>query len=96
MFVGLGIIKEVHSEPEYIGDTIPVDIVVANILVAAAFNANSRTLSIYHVGSSDRNPMKWGEVQRIIQEFWNSNVSQNRVSKSKVLMSTNRLKTRTH
>lgn len=38
---------------------IPVDIVVANILVASAYNANSHKLSIYHVGSSDRNPINW-------------------------------------
>lgn len=96
MFVGLGIIKEVYSQPELIGDTIPVDVVVANILVAAAYNANSHSLSIYHAGSSDRNPIKWGQVQQIIQDFWNSNVSQNRVSKAKVLMSTNKIKTKAH
>ena len=42
-----------------IGDTIPVDIVVSNILVATAFNSKSNKLSIFHICSSDRNPLNW-------------------------------------
>jgi len=66
-----------------------VDIVVADILVAAAFNSRSHKLSIYHSGSSDRNPLTWKDAQQIIQDYWNSNVSPNRISKSKVVYSSN-------
>lgn len=59
MFSGLGIIKELEGNAEYVGDTVPVDIVVGNIIVSTAFNACSNNLSIYHVGSSDRNPISW-------------------------------------
>jgi fatty acyl-CoA reductase len=59
MFSGLGIIKELEGNAEYVGDTVPVDIVVGNIIVSTAFNAFSNNLSIYHVGSSDRNPISW-------------------------------------
>ena len=55
MFVGLGIIKEVRGNPENVGDTIPVDVVVNNTIVATAFNAFNQKLNVYHVGSSDRN-----------------------------------------
>ena len=69
-----------------------MDIVVANILVASAFNSKSNKLSLYHVGSSDRNPMIWVDVQQILTDFWNNNVSQSRVSKSKVIFSSSAIK----
>ena len=59
MFVGLGIVTEVKGNLNFIGDTIPVDIVVANIIVASAKNIGNQQLTIYHVGSSDRNPFTW-------------------------------------
>ena len=63
MFVGLGIVHEIKGNCKKIGDTIPVDVVVATIIVASAYNFNNRSLPIYHVGSSDRNPLTWGEIQ---------------------------------
>jgi hypothetical protein len=39
---------------------IPVDIVVAAIILATSVNIGSNKLSIYHVGSSDLNPATWG------------------------------------
>jgi len=92
MFVGLGIIREVQSNPNLIGDTIPVDIVVANILTASAYNSNSHHLSIYNCGSSDRNPIPWKKVQTIVQDYWNSNPSQNRLSKANVVYTQNSLR----
>lgn len=68
---------------------------VANILVASAYNSNNHKLAIYNCGSSDRNPINWTQMQRIIQDFWNNNVSQNRISKAKVLISNNKLTIRT-
>lgn len=41
----------------------PVDVVVATIIVASAFNFGNKALAIYHVGSSDRNPLTWGEIK---------------------------------
>lgn len=59
LFVGLGIVKEIKGNSNSIGDTIPVDVVSANIIVATAFNIKKNGLPIYHVGSSDRNPSTW-------------------------------------
>ena len=84
MFIGLGVVKEVYAFPQRIGDFVPVDVVVANIIVASAFNAKCNGLNIYHVGSSDRNPVKWGTVRTVVQDFWNTNVSESRLSKSKL------------
>ena len=60
--VGLGIVKYIKGNIRKIGDTIPVDVVVATIIVASAYNMNNRGLSVYHAGSSDRNPLIWGEI----------------------------------
>lgn len=84
-----------QASPNIVGDTIPVDIVVANILVASAFNARSHTMTVYNCGSSDRNPILWGVVRDIVEDFWNTNISQNRVSKSKITYSSNPLVIRT-
>jgi hypothetical protein len=87
LFVGLGIIKEVKGNPNFIGDTIPVDVVTANIIVATAFNLKKNGLPIYHVGSSDRNPITWKKARDIVTEFWNSNPSSSQVAKSGILYS---------
>lgn len=62
LFVGLGIVKWVNANHKYIGDVIPVDIVANHIIVATAMNFNQTGLPIYHIGSSDRNPLSWGEI----------------------------------
>ncbi len=69
-----------------IGDTVPVDVVVATIIVATALNFNTKSLPIYHVGSSDRNPLTWGEIKEEVVKFWNSNVSQSKMGKASVLV----------
>lgn len=73
-----------------IGDTIPVDIVVSSIIVATAYNFNNRSLPIYHVGSSDRNPMTWGEMSVAGGSYWDTHTTQYQVgSSSKVLITEN-------
>lgn len=37
------------------------------------------------MGSSDRTPVTWREIQYLLNDFWNTNVSQNRVSKASVI-----------
>lgn len=96
MFAGLGIVKEVEGDPEAVGDTIPVDIVVANIIVATAFNAFNKKLSVYHVGSSDRNPASWATARNMVNDFWSKNVSQSRVSKPNVVITRSKLKLKYH
>lgn len=48
-------------------------------------------MTVYNCGSSDRNPILWGDVRTIVQDFWNTNISQNRVSKSKITYTSNPL-----
>ena len=92
MFAGLGMIKEVEGNPENVGDTIPADVVVNNIIVATAYNAFNKKLSVYHVGSSDRNPITLSKMSKILNDFWSKNISQSRVSKPNVIVTTSKLK----
>lgn len=89
MFVGLGIVHEIKGNNKKIGDTIPVDVVVATIIVASAYNFNNLSLPIYHVGSSDRNPLTWGEIQQEVCSFWNTHIPQSQISRAEVLISEN-------
>lgn len=66
-----------------------MDLVVGNIIVATAYNLRKNGLPIYHVGSSDRNPITWGKAKEIVTDFWNSNPSINRVAKSGIVFSEN-------
>ena len=66
-----------------------MDVVVATIIVASAFNFKTKTLPIYHVGSSDRNPLTWGEMREEVCNFWNTNVSQSRLTKAKLFVTEN-------
>lgn len=91
MFAGLGILKDLKGNPKKIGDIVPVDVVVATIIVAAAYNFGNRSLPIYHVGSSDRNPLTWGEIRDEMQTFWTENACKSQVAKPGLLISTNPL-----
>jgi hypothetical protein len=42
LFVGLGIIKEIRGDLNLIADTVPVDNVVATIIVASAYNMGNK------------------------------------------------------
>ena len=58
--------------------------------MATAANLNNKDLTIYHVGSSDRNPVTWAELEPINQKYWNSNVSINRLKKANAFLSVNK------
>ena len=88
LFVGLGIVKWVRADHKNIGDVIPVDIVANYIIVATAMNLGNTNLPIYHIGSSDRNPLSWGEINDQISIYWNGVRSASKISKSGALLST--------
>lgn len=63
-------VHEMRVDKNAISDVVPVDIVVATIIVASAFNFKNPTLSIYHVGMSDRNPLAWGKILPSVIDYW--------------------------
>jgi hypothetical protein len=87
MLVGLGVVHEVRGKRQVISDTVPVDVVVATIIVASAFNLKNPKLTIYHAGSSDRNPLIWGEIAHEVVDYWTKNASQSRMLKPSLIVS---------
>jgi alcohol-forming fatty acyl-CoA reductase len=61
-FVGLGIVKHALGDVNKIVDLIPVDVVVAVIILATPANIGNNKLNIYHVASSDLNPYTYGKM----------------------------------
>lgn len=87
MLIGLGVVQEIRGKRQAISDTVPVDVVVATIIVASAFNLMNPKLTIYHAGSSDRNPLIWGEIGHEVVDYWTKNASQSRVLKPSLFVS---------
>ncbi|KAM3137875.1 hypothetical protein pb186bvf_009956 [Paramecium bursaria] len=79
-FAGIGLVKVYKGNGSLITDQVPVDFVVDQILVAAAYEANQKSLQIYHSGTSARNPVTWEFMKDICLEYWNQNVPQVKVS----------------
>jgi hypothetical protein len=46
---------------------------------------------IYHSGSSDRNPLTWGEIKSEVEDYWNANKSYSKVDKASLLLTENEL-----
>jgi hypothetical protein len=62
MYFGLGVVHELKCDRMAICDIVPVDVVSNIVIVATAFNMNNPNLPIYHVSSSDRNPIFYGTM----------------------------------
>ncbi|MGH9045515.1 MAG: HAD-IB family hydrolase [Acidimicrobiales bacterium] len=64
-----GLLREFPGVPEGVIDVIPVDLVVAAILAVAAEGPNGEPL-VYHVASGVRNPLGYGELVRLIEDWF--------------------------
>jgi fatty acyl-CoA reductase len=65
-----GLLREFPGVPEGIIDVIPVDMVVAAILAVAARGAHPGRPRVYHVASGVRNPLRYGRLVELGQEFF--------------------------
>jgi alcohol-forming fatty acyl-CoA reductase len=66
-----GLLREFPGVPEGVIDVIPVDMVVAAILAIAAEGAPDEP-SVYHVASGVANPLRYGRLVELIQEWFAS------------------------
>ena len=64
-----GLLREFPGVPEGIVDVIPVDMVVAAILAVAARGPESGRPKVYHVASGVRNPLRYGRLVELGEEF---------------------------
>jgi alcohol-forming fatty acyl-CoA reductase len=68
-----GMLAEFPGVPEGIIDVIPVDLVVAAILAVAARGPEEGRPRVYQVASGVRNPLRYGRLVEIAQEFFARN-----------------------
>ncbi|MGH9079456.1 MAG: HAD-IB family phosphatase [Acidimicrobiales bacterium] len=76
-----GLLREFPGVPEGVTDVIPVDLVVAAILVvageallaAADGNPDYTGPSVYHVASGVRNPLRYGRLVELVQTWFTEN-----------------------
>lgn len=64
-----GLLREFPGVPEGVVDVIPVDMVVAAILAVAAGPAPAEP-SVYHVASGVANPLRYGRLVELIQDWF--------------------------
>jgi alcohol-forming fatty acyl-CoA reductase len=64
-----GLLREFPGVPEGVIDVIPVDMVVAAILTVAAAPPPA-TPAVYHVASGVANPLRYGRLVELIQEWF--------------------------
>jgi fatty acyl-CoA reductase len=68
-----GMLAEFPGVPEGIIDVIPVDLVVAAILAVAARGPEQSRPRVYQVASGVRNPLRYGRLVEIAQDFFARN-----------------------
>ncbi len=65
-----GLLREFPGVPEGIVDVIPVDMVVADILVVAAHGPEPEEVAVYQVASGVRNPLRYGRLVELVQAWF--------------------------
>ena len=65
-----GLIREFPGVPEGIVDVIPVDMVVADILLVAAHGPEEKEVAVYQVASGVRNPLRYGKLVELVQSWF--------------------------
>jgi HAD superfamily hydrolase (TIGR01490 family) len=68
-----GLLREFPGVPEGVIDVIPVDLVVATILAVAAHGPDPDGPSVYHVASGVRNPLRYGRLVELVQDWFGRN-----------------------
>ena len=67
---GRGLLREFPGVPEGVVDVIPVDMVVAAIIAVAAAGPDPAGPAVYHVASSVRNPLRYGELVDLVRSWF--------------------------
>ncbi|HLN43433.1 MAG TPA: HAD-IB family hydrolase [Acidimicrobiales bacterium] len=67
---GRGLLREFPGVPEGVVDVIPVDMVVAALIAVAAAGPDPTGPTVYHVASSVRNPLRYGELVDLVRAWF--------------------------
>ena len=65
-----GLLKEFPGVPEGVVDVIPVDMVVADIILVAAHGPEEREVAVYQIASGVRNPLRYGRLVELVQSWF--------------------------
>ncbi len=65
-----GLLREFPGVPEGVVDVIPVDMVVAAIIAVSAAGPDPAGPTVYHVASSVRNPLRYGELVDLVRSWF--------------------------
>ena len=65
-----GLLREFPGVPEGVTDVIPVDLVVAAIVTVAAEGPDPSGETVYHVASSVRNPLRYGQLVDLVRAWF--------------------------
>jgi nucleoside-diphosphate-sugar epimerase len=68
-----GRLSDFPANPEVVLDVIPVDIVVNAILSVLPRIREKDEIEVYHVGTGDRNPVRFGEIFEYVYEYYRAN-----------------------
>lgn len=84
LIAGLGLLRELPGDKYNIGDLIPVDIVVNQLIVSIPvcveqFLHIQNPLMIVHASSSSVNPVRWSEVMEYLMAYWKRSPYETRV-----------------
>ena len=81
LFSGIGILKFLPGSLDCIGDQIPVDFVSDQIIVAAAYAANKKKVSVFHSGTSSKNPTSFRIVSETTKAYFTRHPPEKRMGK---------------
>jgi fatty acyl-CoA reductase len=65
-----GLLREFPGVPEGVVDVIPVDMVVAALIAVAAAGPGPGGPTVYHVASSVRNPLRYGQLVDLVRSWF--------------------------
>ena len=67
---GRGLLAEFPGIPEGVIDVIPVDLVVAAVIAAAAKGPDPDKVSVYQAASGSRNPLRYRQLVDLVREWY--------------------------
>ncbi len=91
LLAGLGLLREIPGDPSNIGDIVPVDLVVNQMLASIPYTHIQATvkktpLFINHCATSSVNPVAWKEVMEYLMQYWKRSPYESRVANPSMSM----------
>lgn len=91
LIAGLGILREIPGDVNNIGDIVPVDLVVNQLLASIPATVKQariekKYLFLTHCCTSSTNPLRWGEVISNVLAYWSRNPIEARIANPSVVM----------